>query len=78
MVRELGWNKAKISLTINGKQPYNRNHVEEVSAYLNIFPYELLMPPEEAMAMRRLKSDLALIAKGGSVVELSTGQKKFS
>lgn len=77
MAKELDWNKAKINLTINGKQPYNRNDVEEVSAYLNVFPYELLMPPEDAMAMRRIKSDLALIANGGSVVDFPSAKKKF-
>jgi transcriptional regulator with XRE-family HTH domain len=62
MARELEWNKAKVSLTANGVQPYDRDDVNEASAYLNIQPYELLMHPEDAMALRRLKRDAAKIA----------------
>jgi hypothetical protein len=62
MVRDLDWNKAKVSLTASGKQPYDRDDVNEASAYLNIFPYELLMHPADAMALRRLRQDVAKIA----------------
>lgn len=62
MARELEWNKAKVSLTASGKQPYDRDDVNEASAYLNIAPYELLMHPADAMALRRLRQDAARIA----------------
>ena len=61
MVRELDWNKAKVSLTASGKQPYDREDVNQASAYLNIQPYEILMHPDDAMALRRLKRDAARI-----------------
>jgi hypothetical protein len=61
MVRELDWNKAKVSLTASGKQPYDREAVNEASAYLNLHPYELLMHPDDAMALRRLRQDAAQI-----------------
>lgn len=56
IVRDLDWNKAKISLTASGKQPYTRDDVNEIAAYLNLHPYELLMHPEDAMAMRQLRA----------------------
>lgn len=62
MVRDLDWNKAKVSLTASGKQAYDRDDVNEASAYLNIAPYELLMHPDDAMALRRLRRDAAAIA----------------
>ena len=62
MVRDLDWNKAKVSLTASGKQPYDREAVNEASAYLNLQPYELLMHPDDAMALRRLKRDAVRIA----------------
>ena len=62
MVRDLDWNKAKVSLTASGKQAYDRDDVNEASAYLNIAPYELLMHPSDAMALRRLRQDVAKIA----------------
>lgn len=44
-------------------QPYRRDHVEAISALLNIQPFELLMPPAEAMALRRLRATIAEVAK---------------
>ena len=54
-VRELGWNKSSASHLWNGKQRYSQDYVDEVSIWLNIRPYELLMPPDLAMAIRRLR-----------------------
>ncbi|GAA4827233.1 hypothetical protein GCM10023232_26830 [Sphingosinicella ginsenosidimutans] len=55
LVADLDWNKAKASLMVNGQQKYTRDEVNELSAYLNIQPFELLMHPEDAMAYRRLR-----------------------
>lgn len=55
LVRDLDWNKAKASLMARGLQPYTRDEVNELAAYLNIQPFELLMHPEDAMAYRRLR-----------------------
>lgn len=55
VVNDLDWNPAKISLMLRGKQPYTRDAVNELSAYLNIYPYELLMHPDDAMAIRRMQ-----------------------
>lgn len=62
IVRDLDWNKARVSLTVSGKQAYTRDDVNEVAAYLNLHPYELLMHPDDAMAMRRLRADLIRLA----------------
>ena len=58
---ELGWNKNTAHLLFHSKQPYRREDVNEISAWLQIRPYELLMPPEEAMAIRRLRESAARI-----------------
>ncbi|MES2295243.1 MAG: helix-turn-helix domain-containing protein [Pseudomonadota bacterium] len=55
LVRDLDWNKAKASLMVNCKQQYTRDEVNELAAYLNIQPFELLMHPEDAMAYRQLR-----------------------
>ena len=57
LVRDLELNKAKVSLTANGKQPYDRDLINSVSAYLNIAPFELLMHPDDAMALRGLRKE---------------------
>ena len=76
MVRELDWNKAKVSLTASGKQAYDREAVNEASAYLNIQPYELLMHPDDAMALRRLKRDAARIAATQEFEDSQTGESE--
>lgn len=56
VVRDLEWNKAKVSLIASGKQQYMRDDVNELARYLNARPYELLMHPDEAMALRQLQA----------------------
>lgn len=62
IARDLDWNKARVSLMIRGEQQYNRDAVNELAAYLNIRPHELLMHPDDAMALRRLREDAIKIA----------------
>ena len=62
LVNELGWNKSKASFVWNGKQPYSREIVNEVTDWLGIAPYELLMAPEKAMALRQLEETARRIA----------------
>jgi transcriptional regulator with XRE-family HTH domain len=54
LVRLTDYPKAKVSDLVTGKQRYNRDILNEIAAALNLYPYELLMPPEEAMHRRRL------------------------
>ena len=55
-VRDLDWNKSKASLMWKGAQPYGRDDVNQVAAYLRIHPFELLMHPSDAMAIRQLRA----------------------
>ncbi|KPF75816.1 hypothetical protein IP88_06900 [alpha proteobacterium AAP81b] len=63
-VNDLNWNKARASLLWNGKQGYTREIVTQVAQYLGIRPYELLMRPEEAMAIRDMRDAAHQIAMG--------------
>lgn len=60
--KDLDWNKSKVSLMFNRTQRYHRDDVNQVADYLHLKPYELLMPPEEAMNLRRLKQTALRIA----------------
>jgi transcriptional regulator with XRE-family HTH domain len=60
-VRDLGWDKSTTSFIWNGKQPYRRDHVNRLADWLGIRPFELLMPPAEAIALRRLRETAAEI-----------------
>ena len=62
LVNELGWDKARASFVWNGRQPYRRPLVNEVARWLGIRPFELLMPPREALALRRLRNTALAIA----------------
>lgn len=55
-VKQLSWSKSQASDLFNGKQRYTQDLIDEVAAWLQLAPYELLMPPEEAMAIRAMRN----------------------
>lgn len=77
IVRDLDWNKARVSLMLRGKQPYDRDSVNELAAYLNIKPHELLMHPADAMALRNLRNEAVKIAHSAEE-EVEPGERKVS
>lgn len=60
--RETGWDKRKTSHLVTGKQPYKRDTVNEAARALHIEPFELLMHPDDAYALRRLRETALKIA----------------
>nr|WP_314121351.1 hypothetical protein [uncultured Brevundimonas sp.] len=54
--RALGWPRGKVSALWNCKQRYNQEAVDQVAAWLKLEPYELLMSPDEAHAIKQLRS----------------------
>jgi transcriptional regulator with XRE-family HTH domain len=57
MCRRTGWSKASASQLYNNVQDYSPKLVNEAADALNVEVYELLMRPESAMALRRLRAD---------------------
>ena len=55
MARKAGWSKATMSQLYNGSQDYSPGVVNSAAAALLIEPFELLMLPDEAMKLRRLR-----------------------
>jgi hypothetical protein len=78
IVKDLDWNKAKVSLMVRGLQPYTREEVNELAEYLNIRPHELLMHPEDAYAIRRLRADMIRLAHEAEETQAESGLKKVS
>jgi hypothetical protein len=81
MVRDLDWNKSRASLMVRGIQPYDRDSVNELAIYLNLEPFELLLPPARAMALRRYRESAAEVVNFGAVKSVRTdmdepGRKK--
>lgn len=62
LVTDLGWVKNHAHRIWHSKQPYRRDIVNAVSRWLQIQPYELLMPPEEALLLRQLRETARAIA----------------
>lgn len=60
---ELRLQKSKISRKANGVTPYDRDDINAISALLHLSPYELLMPPEDAMEIRSLRKAISLAAE---------------
>lgn len=51
-----GWSKATTNDIYHGKTGYYRQILNEAARALKIQPFELLMPPEEAYHVRRLRA----------------------
>lgn len=60
--KDAGMNKAKVSLLCNNKQQYDQDDISLIAEYLEIAPYELLMHPSEAMAIRDFRASAARVA----------------
>jgi transcriptional regulator with XRE-family HTH domain len=68
LVRATDYPKAKVSDLVTGKQRYNRDILNDIARALNIEPHELLMHPDDANAikrMRRLAHEMTMPAFGG-------------
>jgi transcriptional regulator with XRE-family HTH domain len=57
MMELTGWSKATMSQLYNGMQDYSPKIIAEAADALKVSHYELLMHPEEANALRRLRQD---------------------
>lgn len=62
MVSRAGWSKTTASLLYNCRQDYTPDLVEQAAQALNLRPFELLMPPDEAIALRKLRESALRIA----------------
>lgn len=58
-IEKLGWSKAQASDLFTGKQRYTQDLIDEVSAWLQLEPFELLMAPEDALALRDMRASVA-------------------
>lgn len=68
VINRTGYPKSKVSKLVNGSQPYDRDTVNDIAAALNIEPFELLLHPDDAMALRRLRASAVQIAADNSSI----------
>jgi len=62
MMELTGWSRATMSQLYNGQQDYSPVILKTAAEALNAEPFELLMPPERAMAIRRALASAREIA----------------
>lgn len=72
LVKELGWAKGRANKFYHGQHDYRREIVNELADWLKIEPFELLMLPDEAMRLRRLR-DAAFEVATGQVPPIAPG-----
>lgn len=53
---QLGYHKNTMNRLWHGDQPYRKDIVNKIAAWLEIRPHELLMHPEDAFRARRLEN----------------------
>lgn len=75
LVKELGWAKGRANKFYHGQHPYRRDVVNELSAWLEIEPFEMLMLPEDALRLRRLRDAAFEIAASGPRQEPATSSQ---
>jgi len=61
LVNELGWVKNAAHRIWHGKQPYRRDILNACARWLDIEPYELLLHPQEADSLRRIRLAAQLV-----------------
>lgn len=66
MIRELGFSRATASAIYNGQQ-YTQSLIDKLAPWLNARPYELLLPPERAFALRRMEQSAKEIASDPAI-----------
>lgn len=72
LVTGLDWLPAKAHKVWHGLQEPKTSEIRDIAALLNIAPHELLMPPEEAMRIRRLRSVISEVAGPGSEAQTAS------
>lgn len=70
LINELGWSKAKASDVMSGQQ-YTQSLIDQLAPWLNAKPFELLMAPQEAMAIRAMRKAAVEIAADNSQAEIA-------
>lgn len=64
LAKECDWPASTMHGIYHGRTAYYREIVNLIAAKLAIQPYELLMHPDEAMAIRRLRESALKIVQG--------------
>ena len=73
MMALTGWSKATMSDLYNHRQDFSPKILKEAAAALEIEPYELLLPPERANAIRSMRQHALRVVETTGPLEERTG-----
>lgn len=62
MARRAGWNPAKVSLFLDGKQEWRRRDLLRAAEVLGIEPHELFLTPEQAAKLKAVEAAIRAAA----------------
>lgn len=62
LAKDCGWTPSTMHGIYHGRTSYYRDIVNLIALKLNVDPYELLMPPERAMAFRQFQASAKEVA----------------
>lgn len=66
LARDCGWNNSTMHGIYHGRTAYYREIVNLIADKLKIRPYELLMHPDEANAMRQLRKEALKVVEASA------------
>lgn len=69
LVEETGYSKTTVSLLYNDQQDYGPVIIRDMASALKIPAHELLMHPDDAMAMRQLRKDALRVVENTKRLE---------
>ena len=76
LISKTNLSKTAVSLLVNDRQDYTPEIIRDVALALNVAPHELLMDPEDAMALRALRQDaLRVVEHGNHIDELAARRR---
>jgi len=80
LMERTGWSKATASQVVNGSQAFSPPILKAAAEGLGVEPFELLLPPERAMAIRRFYAEAKQVVATGAevapqVVDLNAHRK---
>lgn len=72
--KQLGWSKAKAHDVWHGQQ-YTQALIDELAPWLNCRPFELLLDPEAAMSIRRLRDAAVRIVHDANEADAAVAKR---
>ena len=72
LIERTDLSKTSVSLLCDDRQDYRPEVIRDMALALNIAPYELLMHPDDAMALRQLRRDAIQVVRNTRTFEAPT------